>query len=240
MMQSHILPTPSQPKPRIAALDDEEDILELLRSTLGPAGFQLATYARPADFLASLSREVPSALLLDLMMPGMGGFDVCKKLRIDPRTELLPVIMLTARADEIDKVLAFELGVDDYVTKPFSPRELVSRVKAVLRRTENLGAKKAETLRLGDLLVLDLSRVKCWVKGVEVVLTTTEFRLLAALVEHKEMVLARDRILEKLWNNEKFVTARTIDVHIKHLRTKLGEAGAAIKNIRGMGYKIEP
>lgn len=228
------------PQPHLVALDDEEDILDLLKSTLAPAGFKLSAFTRPADLLTFLQQETPSLILLDLMLPGMNGLEVCKRIRKDPRTERVPVLMLTARADEIDKVLAFELGVDDYVTKPFSPRELVSRVKAVLRRSEGTPAKAADTLTLGEVLVLDLSRVKCWVRGAEVPLTTTEFRLLAALVEHKEMVLSRAQLLEKLWNNEKFVIPRTIDVHIRHLRSKLGEAGDLIKNIRGMGYKIEP
>lgn len=228
----------SSTTPRVAIVEDEEDIRELLRDTLQEAGCEVFLFGKVEDFRVHLEKDLPDALILDLMLPGESGIEFCKKLRRDARTERLPLLMLTAKATELDKVLGFELGADDYVTKPFSPRELAARVKALLRRSETQAERPSEVLTLGSIRI-DRSRYKTFVDSVEVPLTTTEFKLLLILVEHREWVLTRNQILEKLWGNDKFVIDRTIDVHIRHLREKLGEAGNRIRNIRGVGYKIE-
>lgn len=186
--------------------------------------------------MRSLPRRTPGLVILDLMLPGMDGFEVCRMLRRDPATSSIPVIMLTAKGHETDKVEGLELGADDYVTKPFSPRELVARVKAVLRRT---GRAEPETLALGDLITIDPERFEVKVKDGIVVLTPVEFKILHLLARNQGKVFTRDRILDHLWGNEKAVLDRTVDVHIKNLREKLGDAGDIIRNVRGVGYKLQ-
>jgi two-component system phosphate regulon response regulator PhoB/two-component system alkaline phosphatase synthesis response regulator PhoP len=178
-------------------------------------------------------------ILLDLMLPGENGLDICKQIRKDSKTNGVPVIFLTAKTDEIDRVLGFELGADDYVTKPFSLRELVGRIKAILRRSEKQAVSEGNLLLVGKRLKIDVGQYKVFVDEGEIALTTTEFRILTILAENPAWVFSRQQILEKLWGHDKFVIDRTIDVHIRHLREKLGDVGLLIKNIRGIGYKIE-
>jgi DNA-binding response OmpR family regulator len=189
-------------------------------------------------FYRSLRTEVPDLLILDLMMPDVDGLEVCKYLKNQEEFASIPIIMLTAKAEETDKVLGLELGADDYVTKPFSPRELVARVKAVLRR---LDRKEPETKKIliNNIMSIDLEQYEVEIDGKKVDLTPTEFRILHLLASKKGRVQSRDQILGFLWGEDKYVIDRTVDVHIRHLREKLGSAAAVIKNVRGLGYKIE-
>jgi len=220
----------------IAVVDDEPDILELVTLHLSKAGFSVRTFPDSGQFQKSLAKNVPDLVVLDLMLPDADGLDVCKSLKAEVRTAHVPVMMLTARGDELDRVLGLEIGADDYVTKPFSPKELVARVKAVLRRVEKSEARN--TVELGDGVVLDLNRYEVKVNGRKVDVTTTEFKLLAILAERRGWVFSRDEILGRLWGEEKAVLDRTIDVHVTNLRKKLGKAGRLIENVRGVGYKL--
>ena len=223
--------------PLIAVLDDEPDIRELMTLSLKKSGFSVKEFADSKTFLKYLDTTLPDALILDLMLPDMDGLEICKQLRSKPRTARLPIIMLTARAEETDKIIGPELGEDDYVTKPFSPKELTARIKALLRRKEDPPEQK--TLRIGKHIVLDPEKHEVLADGEPVELTGTEFKILQMLGEKKGVVFSRDKILDRLWGNEKAVFDRTIDVHIKHLREKLGKYADCIKNIRSVGYKLE-
>ncbi|GBR74937.1 phosphate regulon transcriptional regulatory protein PhoB [Candidatus Termititenax aidoneus] len=223
--------------PLIAVLDDEPDIRELLALNLKKAGFNVKEFAEPKTFWRYLNTDLPDALILDLMLPDMDGLEICKRLRGQSRTARLPVIMLTAHTEETDKIVGLELGADDYVTKPFSPKELLARVKALLRRQENPAEQKI--LRIGKNIVLDPEKHEVLIEGNSVELTSTEFKILQMLAEKKGVVFSRDKILDRLWGNEKAVFDRTVDVHIKHLREKMGKYAAYLKNIRGVGYKLE-
>jgi len=222
----------------IAVLDDEPDILELVSVHLQKNRFRVREFLDAESFYTFLRADLPDLIILDLMLPDADGFEVCKYLRKTDRTAFVPIIMLTARVTETDKVLGLELGADDYVTKPFSPGELVARVKAVLRRGE-ARREEGDRLDIGGVLSLDLKRHEVTVRGKRVDLTSTEFRMLQLLASKKGWVFSREKILDHLWGNEKNVVDRTVDVHIKHLREKLGPAAKLIKNIRGVGYKLE-
>ncbi len=222
----------------IAVLDDEPDILELLSVHLKKNRFRVREFPDAESFYRFLHSEIPDLIVLDLMLPDADGFEVCKYLRKTDKLASVPIIMLTARVGETDKILGLELGADDYVTKPFSPSELVARVKAVLRRREP-PKEDAERIDIEGILSLDLQRHEVSVKGRKVDLTSTEFRILQLLASKKGWVFSREKILDYLWGNEKTVVDRTVDVHIKHLREKLGTAAKLIKNIRGVGYKLE-
>ncbi len=220
----------------IAALDDEPDILELLKVNLEKAGFRFVGFEEAEALYRFLERERPDLLLLDLMLPDMDGLDVCRHLRRTEKLAAIPIIMLTARGDESDKVVGLELGADDYITKPFSVKELVARVHAVLRRPGVV--ETSRRIAVGDLL-LDLDRFEALVGGGKVELTATEFKILQLLASRPGRVFTRDQILDFLWGHEKAVVDRTVDVHIRNLREKLGPAAALVKNIRGVGYKVE-
>jgi len=220
----------------IAVIDDEPDILELVSLHLTKANFKVKGFLNAESFFKFLSSKIPDLIILDLMLPDADGIEICKYLKSNQEFSSIPVIMLTARADETDKVLGLELGADDYVTKPFSPRELVARVKAVLRRKTQDSGKK---IKIGDILLIDLNKFQAFVENKKIDLTPTEFRILKILASKKGWVFTRDQILDHLWGQEKAVLDRTIDVHIKNLREKLGKAAKFIKNVRGIGYKIE-
>jgi two-component system phosphate regulon response regulator PhoB/two-component system alkaline phosphatase synthesis response regulator PhoP len=221
----------------IVVVDDERDIVELVSINLKKAGFSVKEFGDAAGFMRSLKSRQPDLVILDLMLPDMDGFEICKHLKKDDRTARIPVIMLTAKGDETDKIIGLELGADDYVTKPFSPRELVARVKVVLRRNETKGDSR--TIAVGDLLTVDTEKFETLVAGQKVELTTTEFKILELLASKKGWVFSREKILDHLWGEDKAVIDRTVDVHIRNLREKLGSAAQYIKNIRGMGYKLE-
>jgi len=220
----------------ILVVDDEPDLLELVRFNLDRAGFRVETAASGEEALARLRRSTPDLLVLDLMLPDLSGEEVCRRLRANPSLAGLPVIMLTAKSEEVDRVVGFELGADDYVTKPFSPRELVLRVQALLRRSYEAAASSAPLER--GLLRLDLERHRCSVEGEEVELTAKEFQLLEALMRRPGRVMTREKLLDEVWGSDIAVTTRTIDTHLKRLREKLGEAAELIQTVRGLGYRF--
>ncbi len=228
---------PARPLPLIAVVDDEPDILELVAMHLQKAGFQVAALADANQLYRLLEHKTPNLIVLDLMLPDVDGIDVCRFLRQDPRWSAIPIIMVTARTEETDRILGLEIGADDYITKPFSPRELVARVRTVLRRRER--QTEAETFTVGEIITIDPKSHEVTVAGSKVNLTTTEFRILLLLAQHPGWVFTRTQILNELWGEEKAVLDRTIDVHIRNLRVKLGKAGNLIVNVRGVGYKIQ-
>jgi two-component system phosphate regulon response regulator PhoB/two-component system alkaline phosphatase synthesis response regulator PhoP len=221
----------------IAIVDDEPDIIELVSFHLRKAGFSVKGFPDGDSFLKSMPVAVPELIVLDLMLPGLDGREICRILRQDDRYARIPIIMLTAKGSEVDKVEGLEVGADDYMTKPFSPRELIARVRAVLRRTAQADSA---VLAIGDAVTIDPERFDVQVNGEHVTLTPVEFKILHLLARNPGKVFTRDRILDHLWGNEKAVLDRTVDVHIKNLRDKLGKAGDVIKNVRGVGYKLEP
>jgi two-component system phosphate regulon response regulator PhoB/two-component system alkaline phosphatase synthesis response regulator PhoP len=202
---------------------------------LKKAGFSVEGFLNGISLLKTLSVSIPDLIILDIMMPDFDGFEVCRMMKSDSRYSSIPIIMLTARGQEVDKVTGLELGADDYLTKPFSPRELVARVKAVLRR-----ASPAEhgPISLGKITI-DPERFEVSVGDEPVSLTAVEFKILLLLAQNRGKVFTRERILDHLWGNEKAVIDRTVDVHIKNLRDKLGPAGDLIRNVRGVGYKLQ-
>ncbi|HVN98057.1 MAG TPA: response regulator transcription factor [Syntrophorhabdaceae bacterium] len=222
----------------IAIIDDEPDILELVSLSLKRSGFKTREFAEVESFYRSLKTEIPDLIVLDLMLPDVDGFEVCKYLKSQEALSSIPILMLTARTEETEKVLGLELGADDYVTKPFSPRELVARVKAILRRHHG---KESPTKKMiiNGILTIDSEKYEVEVSGAKVDLTATEYRILQFLASKQGRIQSRDQILSFLWGEEKYVIDRTIDVHIRHLREKLGRAAPFIKNVRGLGYKIE-
>ena len=221
----------------IAVIDDELDILELVSLHLTKHGFKVKGFQDAQSFFEFLSSQTPNLIVLDLMLPDTDGIEICKYLKSKEEFKTIPIIMLTARTTEADKVLGLELGADDYVTKPFSPRELVARVKAVLRRKATQDTSKK--IKIGDILLIDLDKFEVFVENKKVDLTPTEFRILKILSTRKGWVFTRNQILDHLWGMDKAVLDRTIDVHIKNLREKLGKAKKFIKSVRGVGYKIE-
>ena len=221
---------------RILVIDDEPDLLELVRVNLHQAGYRVETAESGRRGLEQLRRSKPDLVILDLMLPDISGTELCRQVRADAELARTPIIMLTAKADEVDRVVGFELGADDYVTKPFSPRELTLRVAAVLRRKPTRAGAAAK-LEHGDLS-LDPERHRCFVAGAEVQLTAKEFDLLARLMTRPGRVMTRDFLLEHVWGADISVTARTIDTHLKRLREKLGPAGDLIETVRGVGYRF--
>jgi two-component system phosphate regulon response regulator PhoB/two-component system alkaline phosphatase synthesis response regulator PhoP len=226
-------------KQTIAVVDDERDILDLVSINLKKAGFETAAFEDAAGLYAYLESSRPHLIVLDLMLPDADGFDVCKLLRNSEQYSTIPIIMLTAKGDEMDRILGLEFGADDYVVKPFSPRELVARVKAVLRRGTSRSEPPNDVISLGNILRIDLQKYEVYVHDKLISLTSTEFKILTLLSKRVGWVYNRNQILDYLWGNEKIVLDRTIDVHIKNLRDKLGDAGGYIKNIRGVGYKLD-
>ncbi len=221
----------------IAIVDDEDDIRSLVELHLNRAGFHTNSFENGTEFFNWLSPATkPSLCILDIMLPDMQGTDICRKLRNSETYNDLPVIMLTALGHEADKVTGLELGADDYVTKPFSPRELVARVRAVLRRITHT-PKNHATIQCGPI-EMDIETFSLKVSGVYIDLTSTEFKILGILLEGRGKVFSRSQLLDLLWGGEKFVFERTIDVHIRNIREKLGVASELIQNVRGVGYRI--
>jgi len=205
---------------------------------LKKANFDVKEFSKADDFLNSLKKQLPSAVILDLMLPDADGLEVCKYLKNSPEYRDIPVIILTAKTEEIDRIIGIELGADDYISKPFSPRELVARVKAILRRYQHV-AMNNNTETVGKIMTVDFNKYEVLINKKKVDLTTTEFNILKILLSKKNWVFTREEILRQLWKGEKAVIDRTVDVHIKNLREKLKEAGKFIVNVRGIGYKIE-
>jgi len=230
----------------IAIIDDEPDIVELVSIHLKKAMFNVKGFSDAeglyrflglSDGHCQASEQIPDLIILDLMLPDADGVEICKNLKKRDKYSSIPIIMLTAKGEETDKILGLEFGADDYVTKPFSPRELVAGVKAVLRRRQKID--ESGKLNIGGILIIDTEKHEVTVKGQMIDLTSTEFRILKLFVSNKSKVFSRYDILDYLWGDEKIVLDRTIDVHIKNLRDKLGKAGQLIRNIRGVGYKLE-
>jgi len=224
---------------RILVVEDEPDISALVAYQLAHAGFQVRTASTGREALRALDTETPDLVVLDLMLPEVSGTEILRAMRAGKETRDVPVIVLTARGDEEDRLRGFELGADDYVSKPFSPKELVLRVKAVLRRAPPAepGAKRGRLLRAGPITV-DVGANRVTVEGVEIELTPKEFQLLVCLVERRGRTQSRSALLEAVWDTTADIETRTVDMHVGRLRTKLGRAGALIETVRGFGYRF--
>ena len=224
----------------VAVVDDERDILNIVSSSLKKEGFKTKTFRDGGEFMLSVNSFTPDLVLLDLALPGLDGIEICKRLKSSTRTSAIPVIMITARATEIDVVLGLEIGADDYITKPFSPRELAARVKTVLRRGKTPGGTNRDDLVEVGKLSIDTGGFEATVKGKPVSLTATQFRILEFLARNEGRVMSRDQILKQKSNlDDRLAYDRTVDVHVKNIREKLAGSGVAIKTVRAVGYKLE-
>ena len=222
---------------KIVIIEDERDLAELLAFNLEKEGWQTIIALDGRTGFERVSAELPDMVILDLMLPEMSGTEVCKLLRKQERTASIPIIMVTAKGEEIDRVVGFEVGADDYLVKPFSSRELLLRIKAILRRS-NPEVKAEKSLVLGSLTI-DPARHRVSVSGEESVLTSTEYKLLFTLAERPGRVQSRERLLQDVWGYSSDADTRTVDTHITRLRAKLGDAGDMIITVRGFGYKLE-
>ncbi|HXA44578.1 MAG TPA: response regulator transcription factor [Candidatus Angelobacter sp.] len=223
-------------KPKILVVDDEPEAVELLEFNLKQAGYVVSTAGDGADALKRARSQTPDMIVLDVMLPEMDGFEICKSLRLDSSTAKIPIIMLTAKAAEIDRVLGLELGADDYLTKPFSPRELLLRIKKILGRGQT-EEKLRDQLRFGDLLIDVPRHIASW-KGKTIELTATEFRLLTVLSQRAGRVQSRDQLLRDVWEYDSLIDTRTVDTHMRRLREKLGPASKHLDTVRGVGYRF--
>ncbi|WP_455388883.1 response regulator transcription factor [Petrachloros mirabilis] len=228
----------SSPAKKILIVEDERDILQLVTLYLEKEGFRTVPAATGAEGLKSAKQEKPDLVILDLMLPEIDGLEVCKRLRAAPETAMLPIIMLTAKAEESDTVIGLELGADDYVTKPFSPKTLVARVKALFRRLDRDQQEQPSIYRYGSLS-MDLSRHEVSIQGKDVSLTAKEFGLLELLLRNQGRVLTREVLLNHVWGYDYFGTTRTVDVHIRRLKQKLPLLDDAIVSVKSLGYKLK-
>jgi DNA-binding response OmpR family regulator len=220
----------------ILIIEDERDVVDLLALHLRKSGkFAVSTANDGASGLDKARNERPAFIILDLMLPKMPGLEVCKVLKTDPATRHIPIMMLTAKAEEIDRIVGLEFGADDYVTKPFSPREVILRVKAILRRGE---ARQDDERLTAGAITIDPARHNVSVEGKRVNLTSIEFKLLCTLIQRRGRVQARDRLLNDVWGYESVIDTRTVDTHVRRLREKLGKAGTAVETVRGFGYRL--
>ncbi len=222
---------------RILVVDDEPDIVALVAYHLARAGYRVSTAANGTDALQSAAAERPALVVLDLMLPGLSGYEVVDQLRADPATKDIAVLMLTARKEEQDRIKGLLLGADDYLTKPFSPQELVLRVGAVVRRLRAPAGATGPLLRAGRIAI-DRGAHSVTVNGTAVPLTPIEYRLLLLLVERRGRVQSRPQLLESVWESQPDIQTRTVDMHVQRLRAKLGAAGEAIETVRGFGYRF--
>ncbi len=236
-----MLAFPAMARERILLIEDEPDIAEVLQYNLEKEGFQVELASRGDAGLEAVRRESPELILLDLMLPGLDGLELTRLLKRDPATAHLPIVMLTARSEEVDRIVGLELGADDYISKPFSPREVVLRVKAVLRRLqpEQPEDTASELLKVGGI-ELDISGHQLRLGGKEVPLTATEFRLLRLLMERNGRVQTRGQLLSDVWGYAEDIDSRTVDTHIRRLRRKLGPEADRIETVIGVGYRLRP
>lgn len=225
---------------RILVVEDEKDLQEVLAYNLRQAGHTAIVVGGGKDALAAVTEHRPDLLLLDLMLPDVSGVEICRRLKGDPTTRDLPIVMVTARGDEVDRVVGFELGADDYVVKPYSLRELLLRVDAVLRRKTPGPALGEHGVMVFAKLRVDRDAHRVWVDEEEVTLTALELRLLSTLLERRGRVQSRPALLDDVWGMSGEVTTRTVDTHVKRLREKLGSAGPYIETVRGVGYRFTP
>ena len=236
-----MLAFPTMARERILLVEDEPDIAEVLQYNLEKEGFQVELAGRGDAGLEAVRRESPDLILLDLMLPGLDGLEMTRLLKRDPATSHLPIVMLTARSEEVDRIVGLELGADDYISKPFSPREVVLRVKAVLRRLQPEPAEgtASELLQVGRI-ELDISGHQLRLGGRDVPLTATEFRLLRLLMERQGRVQTRGQLLSDVWGYAEDIDSRTVDTHIRRLRRKLGSEADRIETVIGVGYRLRP
>jgi two-component system phosphate regulon response regulator PhoB len=223
-------------KPRILVVDDEPEAVELVEFNLKQSGYAVITAADGAEALKKARTQTPDLIVLDVMLPEMDGFEICKTLRLDPATAKIPILMLTAKAAEIDRVLGLELGADDYLTKPFSPRELLLRIKKIISRGQP-GEKPRDQMRFGDLLIDIPRHIATW-KAKPIELTATEFKLLVTLAQRAGRVQSRDHLLRDVWEYDSLIDTRTVDTHMRRLREKLGPASKHLDTVRGVGYRF--
>ncbi len=221
----------------VIIIEDEQDLAELLAFNMEKEGWQTGIELDGKSGLERVTADLPDLVILDLMLPGMGGIEVCRRLRHHEKTSTIPIIVVTAKGDEIDRVVGFEMGADDYLVKPFSIRELLLRIKALFRRT-SLPQEKEKILTRG-IVTIDPHRHVVMVKGQEITLTSTEFKLLQTLAERPNRIQGREQLLRDVWGYNNNTDSRTIDTHITRLRNKIGEAGDMIKTVRGFGYKMK-
>jgi DNA-binding response OmpR family regulator len=223
---------------KILVVDDEPDAIELIKFNLKSAGYDVLTAVDGDEALKKARALLPDLIVLDLMLPEVDGLEVCKILRRDQRVSATPILMLTAKAAEIDRVLGLELGADDYVTKPFSPRELILRIKKLLRNGQTPApAAKQDEITLKELS-LDIPRHQAMVKGRTIDLTATEFRLLTVLAQRRGRVQSREQLLQDVWEYDNLIDTRTVDTHMRRLREKLGTAAKYLDTVRGVGYRF--
>lgn len=227
-----------RPPARILVVEDERDIAALIAYHLTKDGYRVRTAEGGLEALEAVSAERPDLMVLDLMLPGFSGYEVLQEVRRRPELAELPVVVLTARREEQDRVQGLELGADDYLTKPFSPRELVLRVAAVLRRSQSPAVTGARRMLRGGPVVVDLGAKRASVNDEPVELTPTEYRLLVTLLERRGRVQSRDQLLESAWDISARIETRTVDMHVQRLRSKLGSAGDRIETVRGFGYRF--
>ena len=229
--------------PRVLVVEDEPDIAALIAYQLTREGFRVETAGTGTEALQAVGREVPDLVVLDRMLPGISGDEVLQRLKDEPGTSSIPVLVLTAKREQEDRIQGFELGADDYLTKPFSPRELVLRVQAILRRLKETGITSGGRILRAGPIRIDVGAHQVSLDGQELNLTPTEFRLLQALMERRGRTQSRKQLLEKAWDVEAGVSdriqTRTVDMHVRRLRTKLGEVGEWIETIRGFGYRLK-
>ena len=222
---------------KILIVEDDKNILKLVKYNLEKADFQCTVAVTGEEALQILDREAIQCVVLDVMLPKMDGFEVCKRIKQDSHLASTPIIMLTARGEEVDRIVGLELGADDYMVKPFSPRELVLRIKAILKRHQPKSDDGKQILAVGKITV-DIPRHKVTVQERDVNLTSMEFNLLVTLMKRQGRVQSRDQLLQDVWDLSSDVTTRTVDTHIKRLRQKLGKEGKLIETIRGHGYRL--
>ena len=223
-------------RPKILVVDDEPEAVELLEFNLRQAGYEVVAAADGAEALKKARAVLPGLVVLDLMLPEVDGLEVCKMLRRDPATTSIPIMMVTAKAAEIDRILGLELGADDYLTKPFSPRELVLRVKKILERGRTV-AQEQDSLSFGNLVIDTPRHLVSW-RGKQIELTATEFKLLTVLAQRRGRVQSRDQLLRDVWEYNSLIDTRTVDTHMRRLREKLGPAAKFLDTVRGVGYRF--
>ena len=221
----------------IVIVDDDPDFVKITTLNLESEGFRIKSFSRSEELFKFLDKEKPDLILLDITLPDINGFEICKRLKKKENSVSIPIIMLSGRGGEIDKISGLDVGSDDYIVKPCSINEIKARIRAVLRR-QGAGSEEKKVY-IGDMVVMDLQRYEVTVEGKKVGLTSTEFRILECLSSKKGHVFSRQRLMEFIWGEEKVVVGRTLDVHVRNLRKKLGKAEKFIESVRGIGYKLE-
>lgn len=225
------------PKEQILIIEDDKHISKLVKYNLEKAGYDCTVADDGEEALGILAKERPDLIILDIMLPKMDGFELCRAIKQDVKLKNIPIIMLTAKGEEVDRIVGLELGADDYVVKPFSPRELILRIKAILKRGKSEESPK-DVIKRGTLII-DVPKHRVTVNNKEIALTPIEFKLLVTLIERNGRIQSRDQLLSDVWEHQSDVFTRTVDTHIKRLREKLGKAGGQIETIRGLGYRFK-